>query len=110
MSPMVAEGPGGGAEEAAGGPAGGIRRRVTIGNRLGLHARAAARFVQLAGSFEAEITVTKGGQTVPGISILGLMMLAASPGDAIEIGAAGIEAEEAVRALSALIENKFEED
>ena len=91
-------------------PGGGIRRRATIGNRLGLHARAAARFVELAGSFDAEITVTKGGQTVPGISILGLMMLAASPGDAIEIGAAGPEADKAVGALIALIENKFEED
>lgn len=108
MPPRDAEHPGGG--QAQGGPPGGIRRQVTIGNQLGLHARAASRFVQLAGSFVAEITVTKGAQTVPGISILGLMMLAASPGDAIEIGAAGPEAEKAVRALSALIENKFEED
>ena len=107
---MDAERPGGSAEQNPGGPAGGIRRRVTIGNRLGLHARAAARFVQLAGNFDAEITVTKGGQTVPGTSILGLMMLAASPGDAIEIGADGPEAEKAVHALSALIDNKFEED
>ncbi len=96
--------------ERPGGQEDGIRLQVTIDNQLGLHARAAARFVQLAGSFDAEITVTKGGQTVPGISILGLMMLAASPGEAIEIGAAGPEAEKAVRALSALIENKFEED
>ena len=105
---MDAEPPCGGGADGV--PPGGVRNRVTIGNRLGLHARAAAKFVQLAGSFEAEITVTKGGQTVPGISILGLMMLAASPGDAIDIGAAGPEAEKAVRALTALIENKFEED
>ena len=106
---MDTERPGGGGQ-THGGPAGGICLQVTIGNRLGLHARAAARFVQLAGNFDAEITVTKGGQTVPGTSILGLMMLAASPGDAIEIGATGPEAEKAVQALSALIDDKFEED
>jgi phosphocarrier protein len=110
MPAMDAEPPAANAGGAAGGPESNFRRRATISNRLGLHARAAARFVKLAGSFDADITVTKGGQTVPGISILGLMVLAASPGDAIDIGAAGPEAEAAVRALISLTENKFEED
>ncbi|TVR99375.1 MAG: HPr family phosphocarrier protein [Rhodospirillales bacterium] len=83
---------------------------AVIANRRGLHARAAAKFVKLAGGFDAEITVTKRGQTVSGRSILGLMMLAAGPGTEIEITAVGREAEEAIQVLSSIISAKFEED
>lgn len=84
-------------------------RTATILNQRGLHARAAAKFVKLAGTFNADITVTKNGQTVSGLSIMGLMMLAAGPGTEIEIAAIGADAEAAVAALVALIASKFEE-
>jgi len=66
-----------------------ISRIVTIINQKGLHARAAARFVKLANQFDAAVTVTKKDSTVSGVSIMGLMMLAASPGCEIEIRASG---------------------
>lgn len=81
-----------------------------IANRRGLHARAAAKFVKLAAGFDAEITVTKRGQTVSGRSILGLMMLAAGPGTEVEIAAVGREAEEAINVLANIIEARFDED
>lgn len=87
-----------------------VTRRVTILNKRGLHARAAAKFVKLAAQFQAEITVTKDGTTVSGRSIMGLMMLAASPGTEIEIGAAGGDAAAALDAIAALIAAKFDED
>ncbi|MBL8700275.1 MAG: HPr family phosphocarrier protein [Alphaproteobacteria bacterium] len=87
-----------------------VTRRVTILNKRGLHARAAAKFVKLAAQFQAEITVTKDGTTVSGRSIMGLMMLAASPGTEIEIGAAGSDAAAALDAIAALIAAKFDED
>ncbi len=83
---------------------------VVIRNKRGLHARAAARFVKLAGSFDADITVSRGGQTVSGLSIMGLMMLAAAPGCEVELGVSGREAGKAMDALRGLIEAKFEED
>jgi phosphocarrier protein len=83
---------------------------MTINNERGLHARAAAKFVKLAGSFDAEITVAKGGQEVSGRSILGLMMLAAAMGSAIRVSASGAEADAALAALGEMVENKFEED
>ena len=83
---------------------------AVIANRRGLHARAAAKFVKLATGFDAEITVSKRGQTVSGRSILGLMMLAAGPGTEIEIAAVGREAEEAIETLRRIIEARFEED
>tara|TARA_B100000315_G_C14217304_1_gene424839 strand:+ start:196 stop:585 length:390 start_codon:yes stop_codon:yes gene_type:complete len=82
----------------------------TIRNERGLHARAAAKFVNLAGGFDAEVFVAKGGQTVSGLSIMGLMMLAAGPDNEIEIRTTGPQAEEALEALCAMIINKFEED
>ncbi len=85
------------------------RESVTIQNSRGLHARAAAKFVNLAGQFDAEISVSKGGQTVSGVSIMGLMMLAAGPGSQIEIFITGPEAADALSSLLSLIENKFEE-
>ena len=83
---------------------------VTILNERGLHARAAAKFVKLAGSFDAEITVVKNGTAVSGSSILGLMMLAATPGCELELRARGPAAAAALGALAELIAKKFDED
>ena len=87
-----------------------IRRTATICNHRGLHARAAARFVKIAGQFDAEVRVRKNGTEVSGRSIMGLMMLAAAPGTVIELSGSGAEAEPAVAALVQLIECKFDED
>lgn len=83
---------------------------VTIANTKGLHARASAKFVKCAETFNAEITVTRDGQSVNGTSIMGLMMLAASQGSSIEISAIGTEAAPALKALVELIENRFGEE
>lgn len=83
---------------------------VDIVNERGLHARASARFVKLAGMFDAEVRVTKDDQTVDAQSIMGLMMLAAGPGSTIEISAEGRQAEEALQALARLVSNRFEEE
>ena len=96
---------GAGAEE----PARLAQRIVTICNKRGLHARAAARFVKLAWQFDAEVSVRKNGTTVSGRSIMGLMMLAAGPGTAIELAATGREAERAVAALADLVAGGFDE-
>lgn len=87
-----------------------VSRASTICNQRGLHARAAAKFVQLAGGFESEITVTRGGQSVSGSSIMGLMMLAAGPGTGIQLSATGGDAKAALDAICALIEDRFQED
>ena len=87
-----------------------VRRKVTILNSRGLHARAAAKFAKAAGGFESDIQVVKGDQTVSGLSIMGLMMLAAGPGCRLKIGARGAQADDAVAALADLIESKFAED
>ncbi len=87
-----------------------VRRTIPIINRRGLHARAAAKFVNCAERFEAEIFVTRQGVEVPGRSIMGLMMLAAAPGTEIEVRAVGVDAAEAVAALEALTAGKFDED
>ena len=92
-----------------------FRRIVTIGNRRGLHARAAAKFVQLAEQFDAEIwvakkDVAKKDTVVSGLSIMGLMMLAAGPGLEIELRARGAQAETAICALADLVQNKFDEE
>ncbi|MGH7023984.1 MAG: HPr family phosphocarrier protein [Caulobacteraceae bacterium] len=84
--------------------------RVDIINERGLHARASARFVKLAGAFDAEVRVTKDDQTVDAQSIMGLMMLAAGPGSTIEISADGRQAREALQALTRLVSNRFEEE
>jgi phosphocarrier protein HPr len=89
--------------------AGSLRRVVMICNKRGLHARAAARFVKLAWQFDAEIMVAKNGAAVSGRSIMGLMMLAAGPGTAIELRASGPEAERAITALADLISGGFDE-
>ena len=85
-------------------------RTVEIVNKRGLHARASAKFVKLAATFEAEVRVSKDGQTVDARSIMGLMMLAAGPGSSIEIEAEGSEADAALDALVELVSNRFEED
>lgn len=96
---------------AAAAEAGGaVQRRLTICNQKGLHARAAAKFVKLAESFDAQITVVKGDTRVSGGSIMGLMMLAAGPGCEIDVEAAGPAAAEAVDALAQLVAGKFDED
>tara|TARA_A100000164_G_scaffold324124_1_gene308411 strand:- start:256 stop:528 length:273 start_codon:yes stop_codon:yes gene_type:complete len=85
-------------------------RVAIIQNKRGLHARAAAKFAQIAGEFDAQITVSRGGQSVSGISIMGLMMLAASPGTEISLSATGEQAIAALDAICGLIDAKFEED
>ncbi|MCX7630178.1 MAG: HPr family phosphocarrier protein [Geminicoccaceae bacterium] len=88
----------------------GLRREVVIVNRLGLHARAAARFVKLAERFDARIRVIKDDLEVAGTSILGLMTLAASPGVTLELRAVGAEAGPAIEALVALVARGFDEE
>ncbi|WP_341903240.1 HPr family phosphocarrier protein [Sandarakinorhabdus limnophila] len=83
---------------------------VPITNRRGLHARASAKFVTVASSFDAEVTVSHDGSSVTGTSIMGLMMLAAAMGDSITISASGPEAEAAVSKLAGLVLDKFGED
>ena len=86
------------------------RRTVEIVNIRGLHARASAKFVKLASTYDAEVRVSKDGQTVDARSIMGLMMLAAGPGCCIDIEAEGAEAEAAVAALEELVSARFDED
>jgi phosphocarrier protein HPr len=83
---------------------------VTIVNRLGLHARAAAKFVKLAQSFESTITAEVEGQVVDGKSMMSIMLLAASAGTEITLRADGPDADEAIAALIVLIEDRFGEE
>jgi phosphocarrier protein HPr len=83
---------------------------VLITNRRGLHARASAKFVTLASTLPAQITVTKEGSSVTGTSIMGLMMLGAAMGDSITISATGEDHETALSQLVALVEDKFGEE
>ena len=96
-------------EEIAGSE-GDLHRQVMIVNKRGLHARAAAKFVKTAGEFDARISVHKGGNHVSGISIMGLMMLAASQDCHIDITASGPEAGAALAALVELVEGRFDEE
>ena len=92
-------------------PEGVVHRVATICNRRGLHARAAARFVKTVERFKAaEITVVRKDASVSGLSIMGLMMLAAGPGATLELRATGDEAAAALDALVKLIADKFDED
>ena len=86
-----------------------LTQPVTIVNRLGLHARAAARFVQTAAAFTCEVSVVKAGNKVNGKSIMGLMMLAASQGTTVELMTHGENEEGAMQALVALIADRFGE-
>ena len=85
------------------------RKEVTIINRLGLHARAAAKLVQCASGFDAQVEVERNGQRVNAKSIMGVMMLAASQGTRISIEATGNDAHDAIAALESLIANRFGE-
>lgn len=86
-----------------------VRRTVAIVNRLGLHARAATLFVLEAQKFACTVSVTKDGETVDGKSILGLMMLQAGRGSSIDIEACGADAEQALVALTGLVDDRFTE-
>ena len=86
------------------------QKTITIINKLGLHARAAAKFVQVASGFHAEINVHSGHREVSGKSIMGIMMLAAGKGSQIEIKTIGPDENEAMTALETLINEKFGED
>ena len=85
------------------------RALLEIRNRLGLHARAAAQFVQTASKFDAEVTVAKDDQVVNGRSIMGVMMLAAEQGSHIEVTTSGPDAQAALDAITELVANKFNE-
>ncbi len=87
-----------------------VRRHISIVNRLGLHARAAAKFVTLASAFESDVRVARGGRTVNGKSIMGVMMLAAAKGTVIEISVDGPDEERAIADLEELINNRFGEE
>jgi phosphocarrier protein HPr len=84
-------------------------RRFTIINKLGLHARAAAKLVATATRFRADVRVQKGNQTVNGKSIMGIMMLAASKGSEITVFAEGQDAGAALDAIAALVKDRFGE-
>jgi len=86
-----------------------LNREVTIINKLGLHARAAAKFVKLASEFESEILLARNGRQVNGKSIMGVMMLAAACGTTVEIGADGPDEEQALAKLTELVEQRFGE-
>ncbi len=89
--------------------AGAISRTVTIVNQRGLHARAAAKFVRLAAQYDAAVTVANADNEVSALSIMGLMMLAASPGTQVVLRATGRQADEALTALEDLICSRFGE-
>jgi len=86
-----------------------IRREVTVRNRLGLHARAAARFVHAANAFRSRVTVSRDGRTMDGKSILGILLLAASQGTALELGTDGEDESAAMEALADLVNGGFGE-
>src|ERR1700704_4229845 len=90
-------------------PADAIVRVLEICNKKGLHARASAKFVQTVERFDAAVRVTRGGETVGGDSIMGLMMLAAGTGTSITVEASGPEAAEAIEALAQLVAGRFTE-
>jgi phosphocarrier protein len=108
---MSADGPADGSADATPSEPGGtiLTRAVTICNRRGLHARAAAKFVAMAERFGASVDVVKDGQVVSARSIMGLMMLGAGMGSQIELRAEGWDAKEAMDALAALVESGFDE-
>lgn len=85
-------------------------RAVRVTNPLGLHARATARFVRLAGRFSAHIKVDRGGRTIDGKSIMGLLLLAAGRGSEIRISADGPDEEEAIAALVDLVQRGFDDE
>jgi len=89
---------------------GAVTRELDIVNRKGLHARATAKFVHCVEQFDAEVTVSRGGETVGGQSIMGILTLGAGIGSSIVVSATGPQAQQAIDALAALVANKFGED
>lgn len=87
-----------------------IEREVEIVNRLGLHARAAAKLVHTSGAFQSRVTVIKDGEEVDAKSILGILLLAAGQGSQITLRCQGPDEEEALRAVATLIANRFDEE
>ena len=85
-------------------------RSVTVANRLGLHARAAARFVHLASRFQSQVRVTRGSQTMDGKSIMGILLLAAASGTLLTVSAEGEDEQAAIKTLCDFIETGFGED
>jgi phosphocarrier protein len=86
-----------------------IQQELEIINKLGLHARASAKFTQLAARFQSDVWLTRNGRRINAKSIMGVMMLAAERGAALEIRAEGEDEDRAVEALVALVERGFEE-
>lgn len=89
---------------------GAIVRDLSIINQKGLHARASAKFVLTVEKFDAEVRVTRCGETVGGTSIMGLMMLSAAPGTTITVEASGPQAAEVIAALEKLVSERFDEE
>ena len=87
-----------------------VVRVLEICNKKGLHARASAKFVQTVEKFDADVRVTRNGETVGGNSIMGLMMLAAGPGTTISVEATGTDAAAVVEALAELVGSRFSEE
>jgi phosphocarrier protein HPr len=87
-----------------------IERETEIVNRLGLHARAAAKLVHTTGGFQSRVTIVKDGEEVDAKSILGLLLLAAAQGSQVTIRCEGQDEEEALRAITQLIANRFDEE
>lgn len=85
-------------------------RTLTIVNKRGLHARAAAKFVRLVAQYDAAVKVAHGGQEVSGLSIMGLMMLSAALGSHIQVSASGRQASDVLDAVVTLVEGRFGED
>ncbi len=87
-----------------------VRKHFVVMNKLGMHARPAAKFVKIANGFVCEILVEKDSETVNGKSIMGLLMLTAGPGSRLLVQATGADAEAAITELEALMMRKFDED
>ncbi len=87
-----------------------IERDLEIVNRLGLHARAAAKLVHLTGSFQSRITLSSNGQVVDGKSILGILLLAAAQGATLRVSCDGSDEDDALAALTSLVADRFGED
>ncbi|HEV7799952.1 MAG TPA: HPr family phosphocarrier protein [Burkholderiales bacterium] len=87
-----------------------LQREVEIINKLGLHARASAKLTQVAGRFEADVWLSRNGRRVNAKSIMGVMMLAAAKGTRVLVETEGPDEEQALRAVEALVANRFDED
>jgi phosphocarrier protein HPr len=87
-----------------------IKRSLVIRNKYGLHARPAAKFVEIASKYQAQVMISKDGLEVNGKSIMGVLMLAAEKGNKIEISVNGKDEEEAIEALVGLLEGKLDEE